>query len=62
MDRELQYQARMILREKQAKAVKDMILTCDGGETSEAQAGASTGPFILGRICSATMYRRGMGD
>jgi hypothetical protein len=52
MDRELQYHAHMVSREKQAKAVKRMMLSWDGRETgARCWARATERPFILGRIC-----------
>ncbi|WP_339028643.1 hypothetical protein WI604_28330 [Bradyrhizobium symbiodeficiens] len=58
MDRELQYHAHMVSQEKQAKAVKRMMLSWDGRETGAIWAGAVGRSFIPGRICPAAVCRR----
>jgi hypothetical protein len=58
MDRELQYHAHMVSREKQAKAVKRMMLSWDGRETGARSgqapsAGRSFRDESVPRRCAA---------
>ncbi|PSO19040.1 hypothetical protein C7G42_12040 [Bradyrhizobium sp. MOS003] len=62
MDRELQYHAHMVSREKQAKAVKRMMLSWDGRETGARSwhapsIGCSFRDEYVPRRCAVTGMR-----